>query len=84
MTKKEQFHAIRRAHRAAARAARRNAPDENAALAYITTGSALRAFTGNFDCCWPAWRTDELIPHPRLWVKRPFVAAACTRWLATH
>lgn len=83
MTKKEQFHAIRRSYRIAKKRSARY--DENAVYAFVAAVSALRAFTGNWDCCEPMPHGQMLVvKHPRLWIRTPFVAAACTRWIASH
>lgn len=63
--------------------------DDNAIPAKVAATSAMRQLTGKWDCCEPLRHghiggTFVIRKHPRLWVKRPFVSAACTRWLATH
>lgn len=85
MSKRKQFHALRRMYRIA----KKLSPlwDDNAIPAKVAATSAMREFTGQWDCCEPArFYLDQFMPPRKrhYWVRRPFVAAACTRWLASH
>jgi len=90
MNKRQQFAAIRRLYRIACKLS--PLYDDNAVAARIAATSALRELTGKWDCCEPLRYSGRYLigeqfvvrKHPRLWVRRPFVAAACTRWLASH
>jgi len=86
MNKRQQFAAIRRLYRIACKLS--PLYDDNAVAARIAATSAMRELTNNWDCCepvrYPISETFVVRKHPRLWVRRPFVAAACTRWLASH
>lgn len=83
--KRELFQNIRRCYRIA----KKLSPlwDANAVPAQVAAIKAMRQITGKWDCCEPLrYDMDQFVApeNPRLWVRRPFVAAACTRWLATH
>jgi hypothetical protein len=86
MNTRQQFAAIRRLYRIACKLSPLR--DEHAVQARVAATSALRQMTGKWDCCepvrYPGGHTFVVRKHTRLWVKRPFVAAACTRWLASH
>jgi hypothetical protein len=85
MNTRQQFAAIRRLYRIACKLS--PLYDDNAVAARVAATSALRQVTGKWDCCEPVrFRGGMYVrrKHPRLWVQRPFVAAACTRWLASH
>lgn len=85
MSKRKQFHSIRRLYRIACKLS----PlwDDMAVPARVAATTAMREFTGNWDCCEPARFYVDQFAAPRkrpYWVRRPIVTAACTRWLATH
>jgi hypothetical protein len=85
MNTRQQFAAIRRLYRIACKLSA--VGGDNAIAARVAATSALRQMTGKWDCCEPVrYNMDQFTApkKPRLWVRRPFVAAACTRWLAAH
>jgi hypothetical protein len=82
MTKKDQFRAIRRSYRLA----RKVSPlaHENAVAVYMSTVSAMRTFTGKWDCCEPAnWpcQYDRRKKRGNHWIRPIHVSLACTRFL---
>jgi hypothetical protein len=82
MTKKDQFRAIRRAYRLA----RKVSPlaHENAVALYMSTVSALRTFTGKWDCCEPinwAMTFEQSKKRGNHWIRPIHVSLACTRFL---
>ncbi len=86
MIKRNQFQSLRRLYRLSMKLP---VMADNTIKMRIAATSAMRQFTKNWDCCEPlryghVGGTFVIRKHPRLWVKRPFVAAACTRWVASH
>lgn len=85
---KEQFRAIRRIYRASLRVSAVHANGEQVIRTRMAAVSAMRKFTGKWDTCEPVpvRRTYRYIDRGfnRRSVNRQFVAAACTRWFATH
>jgi hypothetical protein len=76
-----QFQAIRRAYRLA----RKVSPlaHENAVTVYMSTVSALRSFTGKWDCCEPinlASTYEQGKKRGNHWIRPIHVSAACTRF----
>ena len=83
--KRELFKNIRRCYRIAQKLSALR--DGNAVAAKVAATTAMRQLTGKWDCCEPVRYNMDQFTAPkntRLWVRRPFVAAACTRWLASH
>ena len=83
--RRELFQNIRRCYRLA----KKLSPlwDDSAVAAQVAATKAMRQLTGKWDCCEPVrYHMDQFAApkNRRLWVRRPFVSAACTRWLATH
>ena len=78
---RDQFNAIRRSYRLAQKVS--PLAHENAVTVYMSTVSALRSFTGKWDCCEPInWaRTYEQgRKRGNHWSRSLHVAAACTRF----
>lgn len=85
MSQREQFRSLRRLYRISLKLS----PlwDDMAIPARVAATTAMRQFTGKWDCCEPSRFYVDQFAAPRkrpYWVRRPFVAAACTRWIANH
>jgi hypothetical protein len=82
MNKQDQFKAIRRTYRIA----RKTSPlsHDNAVTLYMSTVSAMRTFTGKWDCCEPInWAStfEQGKKQGNHWIRPIHVSLSCTRFL---